>query len=169
MYTGKVFLIRHAHAVEVAPGLGDTGRWLTGKGRKTMREVGKRLESQGIGTIWTSPLVRAVQTAELLAGMLGLDDSVLAQAALGPGYNPPDVLRLLDEQGPKVGAVALVGHEPQLGQVAALLLQDPRFPGFRKCGVLGVSVRDGKARTELALRLRDGSRDGPEESARRPP
>src|SRR5262249_9528193 len=65
----KVLLIRHTHAVDGDEALDDEARWLTAKGRTLARAVGARLRDDEIvpDAIVTSPLVRAVQTAELVA------------------------------------------------------------------------------------------------------
>lgn len=151
----RLFLVRHAHAVDDAPGLGDAARWLTPKGRSVMREVAKRLRHEGRLTIWTSPLVRAVQTAELLVAELGGDD-VSVVPFLGPNYGAHEALRAIDEaRGPR--PLVVVGHEPQLGLLAGALLKQPSFPGFRKCGVLGLR-RGGPgdpAEVLMSVRLRE--------------
>src|SRR5437867_59338 len=112
----EILIIRHGEAVGEAPGLGDAGRFLTEKGRKVTRRVAqwlaKRSKRRPVA-IWTSPLVRSVQTAEILAEVAGLDGEVVACAELSPGRDPGDLLNLLTTQNPK-GPLALVGHEPSL-------------------------------------------------------
>ena len=135
-----ILIIRHGEAVDEAPGLGDAGRWLTGKGRKVTRKVGRWLAEKAerrAVEIWTSPLVRAVQTAEVVAAELGLVDGVAARAELSPAHDPRDVLRALESAKPE-GPVALVGHEPGLSMLATALLGDVGFPGFKKSAVLAV-------------------------------
>jgi phosphohistidine phosphatase len=134
-----VVLMRHAHAIESSPGVADADRWLTGKGRKVARKMAAWLAKPKRRplAIWTSPLVRAVQTAEVLAGACELADSVSVCTELSPGRDPGDLLRVLAaHQGP--APVALVGHEPSLSLVATSLLSDPSWTGFRKGGVLAV-------------------------------
>src|SRR5690349_8867443 len=95
----EIILIRHGEAVEAAPGLGDPGRWLTSKGRRTTRKVAKWLDkrkSRRPAQIWTSSLVRAVQSAEIVALEVGLDGEVLVQAELQPGADPSALLRLVN-------------------------------------------------------------------------
>jgi len=132
-------LVRHAHAIEAVPGLADTDRWLSGKGRRAARKVGAWLAKPKRRpiAIWTSPLVRAVQTAEILAGAFDLSESVSVCGELSPGRDPGDLLRVLAEH--KQGSpLALVGHEPSLSLVATSLLSDPSWTGFRKAGALAV-------------------------------
>jgi phosphohistidine phosphatase len=157
----EILLVRHGHAVDEAPGLDDTGRWLSGKGRKAARRVARWLAGKKRRrpvAVWTSPLVRAVQTAEILAYAADLTDGVSARAELMPGRAPADLLEQISRQsgGPVVlngpegpvgpvgeprlrGPLALVGHEPQLSQIARALLGDPSFPELKKAGVLALS------------------------------
>lgn len=134
----EIILIRHGEAVEAAPGLGDPGRWLTVKGRQTTRKVAKWLDkrkSRRPAEIWTSSLVRAVQTAEIVARAVGLKSEVIAHAELLPGAEPTALLRLVSSyQGP--GPLALVGHEPSLSLFARLLIGgEVPIPGLKKSGV----------------------------------
>lgn len=134
-----IVLMRHAHAVEGSAMRADADRWLSGKGRKVARKVSAWLAKpkRRPGAIWTSPLVRAVQTAEILAGACELTDTVSVAPELSPGHDPGELLRLLARhEGPS--PVALVGHEPSLSLIATSLLSDPSWSGFRKGGVLAV-------------------------------
>ncbi|MEI8254217.1 MAG: histidine phosphatase family protein [Deltaproteobacteria bacterium] len=138
----ELLIIRHGDAVEDAPGLGDVGRWLTGKGRKTTRHVGSWLAASDARRpveIWTSPLVRSVQTAEILAEAAGLTDEVCALAALSTHGDPDAVLRAVAQHRHTKGPLALVGHEPSLSYIATQLLGDVPWSGFKKSGVLAVS------------------------------
>ncbi|MEM9493488.1 MAG: phosphoglycerate mutase family protein, partial [Myxococcota bacterium] len=65
----KLYLIRHSNAVDAGDGISDGHRFLSAEGRTRCREVGRVLREAGVtlDAVVTSPLVRAVQTAELLA------------------------------------------------------------------------------------------------------
>ena len=133
-----IILIRHGEAVETAPGLGDAGRWLTVKGRRTTRKVGKWLDKRKARRpveIWTSSLVRAVQSAEIIAREVGMKSEVVVHAQLLPGADPNELLRLVtsyDGEGP----LALVGHEPGLSLFARLLIgSEVPVPGLKKSGI----------------------------------
>jgi phosphohistidine phosphatase len=134
----EIILIRHGEAVEAAPGLGDAGRWLTAKGRRTTRKVGKWLDKRKDRRpvqIWTSSLVRAVQSAEIIAREVGMKDEIIVQAELLPGADPNALLRLVSSyDGP--GPIALVGHEPGLSLFARHLIGgDVPVPTLKKSGV----------------------------------
>lgn len=137
----RVFLIRHARAVDEGPGLADEQRFLSAQGRRTAREVGAKLAAQGIefDAVLTSPLVRAVQTAELVAERVGYVGVIEALPKLGPGYP----VRLAAEELPARGAaVAVFGHAPGISDLGALLCSRPAFPGLRPamCAV----IEDGR-------------------------
>jgi phosphohistidine phosphatase len=135
----EILIMRHGDAVDDAPRLGDGGRWLTGKGRRLTRQVANWLclrEDTRPVEIWTSPLVRAVQTAEILAGAAELHDEVSVAPDLAIGGSLNDVMRSLARHGASLGGpIALVGHEPSLSELAVALLGSRRWPGFKKSGV----------------------------------
>jgi phosphohistidine phosphatase len=116
---GLIYLIRHGRAEDTHP-LGDEARGLTADGRRGFRdlmgEIGKKLRLVGIAT---SPLVRAVQTAEIVAEACGIDE-VLVRGALGSEQASGDaVIGLARALGP---GWALVGHNPSMGEALAQAL-----------------------------------------------
>lgn len=137
----RVLLCRHAHAVDEGPRLPDEGRWLTPKGRQVARAVGRKLREHGVvvDAVVTSPLVRAVQTAELVAEGLDFIGAVEALLPLAPGVPS----RVAAEEVASRGAVVLaVGHEPGISALGAWLCNRPAFPPFRK-GQISL-VEDGR-------------------------
>jgi phosphohistidine phosphatase len=136
----KVFLIRHSHAVDEHAELADADRYLSNKGREVARKVGARLRQDAVlfDALLTSPLVRAVQTAELIAREVDFPAPVVALPALAPGMS----IRAAAETLPSYGAsVACVGHEPGISALAARLIGAASAPGFRPCQV--VLIEDG--------------------------
>ncbi|GAB3021274.1 phosphoglycerate mutase [Nocardioides flavus (ex Wang et al. 2016)] len=69
----RVFVARHGEALYESELLSDSGGWLSPLGRQQSRELGERLASERIAAVWSSSMARAVQTAELAAGVLGVD------------------------------------------------------------------------------------------------
>jgi len=138
----KTLLIRHAHAVDSRDGGAgaDEDRWLTDKGRMVARKVGDRLRDEGYAAdaIVTSPLVRAVQTAELVARGLKYKGVVEVFADLAPDGSIGAAAQALEEKG---GLVVAVGHEPGISALASHLAGRP-VASFRKGEA--VLVRDGK-------------------------
>ena len=132
-----LYLVRHAIAEEQPsqPHLGDDGRVLTTAGReKFARQVIglHRLETI-FDRVLHSPKLRAVETAQLLAPLSPKTES-LPLLGLPPG---PELLDWLAAQPEP--SLALVGHQPWLGQLCAWLVtgqpaQESAFP-FKKGGV----------------------------------
>ena len=121
----RITLIRHAEAGDDAPS--DDTRALTVRGRADARRVGRALAKRGVrfSSIISSPLVRAVQTAEIVAAAVGYRGRILCTPLLVPEGDARAVLALLGSIG-DAGRVALVAHEPILSAVAAALTQEPR-------------------------------------------
>ena len=137
----KLLLVRHAIAEEaeafIAAGGTDAQRPLTEVGRKKMRKGANRLRSQleQIDLLLCSPLVRARETADIIARAYG-DLPIVERPELDYRYPPEAVLDWL-AQSSTTGVVAAVGHEPQLSLLTGLLLADVPRPlvAFRKGGV----------------------------------
>jgi phosphohistidine phosphatase len=142
----KVYLVRHAHAVPEAPQLPDEQRYLSAEGREVARSVGNKLRASGVRlhALFTSPLVRAVQTAELLAHGLGFAHEVETLFALAPGFAPRLVSERVEALVATLGqtaAVALIGHEPGITALGAHLIGSRAFPQFRPAQVTLVEDR----------------------------
>ncbi|MEO8635302.1 MAG: histidine phosphatase family protein [Gemmatimonadales bacterium] len=140
----RLLLIRHADAGDRDDTLwpDDTERPLSERGRKRQARVAKRLRRQDLvpDLLLSSPWLRAWQTSGLTADIVRCDPPV-ACAALATA----PVLTAIDTAiGPTTGdrLVALVGHEPWLGELASqLLVGDTRLQvDFAKSAVLGLHV-----------------------------
>lgn len=124
MALAELLLLRHGIAEERSPGRDDAERALTPRGERRTRRVIERLVALDLGCdqLLSSPLRRARQTAEL-AVAAGLAPALRLAPALAPSGDP---LPLLTPQALAVGArLALVGHEPDLGDLAARLIGAP--------------------------------------------
>lgn len=141
----EIYLVRHAEALERQEGLADEVRHLTQKGRKHAAKQGRRLKKIKVRPelIISSPMVRAVQTAELLAAEIGRKAIVAAHADLQLTADPETVIAMIRETG-RLQAVMLVGHEPQLSRVAALLLGYEQVAPLQKGSCLALSWKPEK-------------------------
>jgi len=136
----NLYVVRHAIAVERgSPGYeDDSQRPLTDSGRKKMKKMVKGLRQSGIelDTILSSPYVRARDTARILAKEFKMEDQLRYSDNLIP---PVHFEALIDEMGEKydVENLALVGHEPMLGQFISWLTtgSTEMMINFKKGGV----------------------------------
>ena len=137
-----LYLVRHGKA---AAGPSDAERPLTADGADEMRRVARRLAKLGVAFDATlaSPLVRARQTAEVLAEA-GLAGVVEECAALAPGGSLADALdRIAHHRARGAERVALVGHEPTLSEWAAQLAGGPACAvELKKGGIVGLELPD---------------------------
>jgi phosphohistidine phosphatase len=139
----RVTLIRHAEAGDDAPR--DESRALTSRGRADARRLGRALARRGVrfSSIVTSPLVRAVQTAEIVAAATEYRGRMPATDLLQPEASAADVVAFLATLGHE-RSVALVAHEPILSAVAAALTGKGRYPALRKAEALRIRLSDGQ-------------------------
>src|SRR5262249_7391400 len=110
-----------------------------------LRELGAAVDE-----IFTSPLERAKQTADIIAA--GLDDTppVKVLDALAPGHTARDVMTQLAKAARR-RRIALVGHEPDLGKLAAHLIGASHAMPFKKGGVARVDVDSLRSRRRGTL------------------
>jgi phosphohistidine phosphatase len=148
----KLYVMRHGSAEDRADSGMDSDRALTSSGRERVRSVAKLLLELDEAPlhIVTSPLVRAVQTAEVVAVVTKLSDrdgtvEVRRELAAGNGGGAALVASLASTSGRRV---MLVGHEPDLSELASNLLAKSAARGaskqapssFDKAMVLGIYV-----------------------------
>ena len=125
----ELLLLRHGIAEPRSPDLDDAQRTLTQEGRERSLGQFQRLAELELGCdlVLSSPLVRARQTAELVVAA-GLAPELELAAPLAPLADPLPLLeRWLGPVSPRSGwrRLALVGHEPDLSTLAALLIGVP--------------------------------------------
>jgi len=121
----ELYLLRHGLAVERGErGFeDDAARPLTTKGRRQVRKSAAAINQLAgrFHLILSSPHVRARQTAEIVAQELKLKKRLKFSNALAPGGAPRNLCRQLGREKPAPGKVLLVGHEPDLSRLVAVL------------------------------------------------
>jgi phosphohistidine phosphatase len=138
-----LYLIRHADAVPLGEGgdSTDANRPLTPTGENQAKNLASTLQSKAIplGVLLTSPLVRARQTAEGVAHAWSTSAPEIRDCEdLAPGGKRRRLSRLL--KGLNVDHVGLVGHEPDLGLLAAWLIGSKKAQVcLAKAGVARIS------------------------------
>ena len=137
----KLYLVRHAEAIERSATTPDASRCLTTTGRLSFRKIARRARKAGAAPdiIYTSPLLRSVQTAEILAERLKHKGEVVVSGELSPGFDLPALRALLASAGNPAEAV-FVGHEPDLGGIAAALMSVPGGFPLRKGAVVALET-----------------------------
>lgn len=130
----ELYLMRHGIAAD-SDGEGvveDAKRPLTPEGKLKLRAIAKGLESIGVELEWivTSPLKRAVETGEIVAGSIAASAPRDLCEALAPGTeSAQEVIAFLSRQRDRT-RVLLVGHEPDLSGLAAQLAGAGRSARF---------------------------------------
>lgn len=140
----QLYLIRHGIAAERGSYTKDDDRPLTEQGQQRTARVAQQLKALDLkfDLILTSPLIRAQQTAEILLEA-GLSQQLETFADLAPGG---DIHNLLTWRSTwpqaATGHLALVGHEPDLGHWAELLIWGQRVGNLvvKKAGVIGLTL-----------------------------
>jgi phosphohistidine phosphatase len=122
----KLLLLRHGIAVEFGtPGYErDSERPLTPEGRRKTRAVARALAALGVSpdVILASPLVRAHQTAEIVAGAMKLNKRLHICEQLASGGDAKRLIAEINRHHASAELVMLVGHEPDLSSLTSLLL-----------------------------------------------
>jgi phosphohistidine phosphatase len=141
----ELFLVRHAIAAERGPEYPDDRlRPLTDQGARRFKEAVKGLRALGVGldVIFTSPLTRARETAAILGAGIGRRVPIETIVALAPGGKPAQVIDAVSKRPKAQRRLALVGHEPDLGELAARLLGARGAVEFKKGAVCAIDVDD---------------------------
>lgn len=147
MAAPEILLLRHGIAEERSPTREDASRPLTEAGRERTRAVLQRALALGLTAdrLCTSPLVRARQTAEI-ARAVGLAAELELGGELAPGGDPFPLIRRWLAGGGAPGRLLLVGHEPDLGLLAARLIgAAPGSLPLRKAGLALLALPEGAA------------------------
>jgi phosphohistidine phosphatase len=134
-----IYIFRHGEA-EPRGKRGDAARRLTGGGKAEVRRVAQGLARLGaeIDVILTSPLVRAEETAAIAGDVLKPPGGVRRCDALAPGGTNAALFKELS--GLRKSCVMLVGHQPDLGELASVLVWGSPGVGIalKKAGVVRV-------------------------------
>lgn len=122
----NLYIIRHGQAGHFGdPQWPDDGkRPLTEEGKERFARVVEKLVERGFApeVIATSPLLRCLQTAEILADGLPNRPEVVELDALRPGSDLPALLDWTAQQPPEHRQVSWVGHAPDVGRMVAALI-----------------------------------------------
>jgi phosphohistidine phosphatase len=134
MATLELYLIRHGIAAERGEEYpDDSKRPLTSAGISRLSKEARALDTLGVAfdLILTSPLVRARQTADVFAESMKSKPPIATTDSLAPAGAPANVIQELGKHMRKA-RIALVGHEPNMGELAARLIGARKALEFKK-------------------------------------
>jgi phosphohistidine phosphatase len=137
----KLVIVRHAAAVEMSSGIPEATRYLTTEGRVFFRKTARTMLKNGVepGLILTSPLLRAVQTADILTESLVFSGPFVVRNELRPGFDMEALEKLLDDYR-SVDEMVLVGHEPDLSTIVSFLISRPGGFNFKKGAAVKLKI-----------------------------
>lgn len=142
-----LYIIRHAWAAD-PNGSDDRRRPLTAEGRKRFAEMVRKLAGRGFSPeqIATSPLLRCVETAQIIAEELGDSEMVVSLDALAPESSLGEVVTWTNRECSHCQQVAWVGHAPDVGMMTGALISDSRAAIHFPKGAIAAIEFDGPVR-----------------------
>lgn len=161
----RLYFVRHGIAEDLATS--DFARELTKRGRRrvaTSANVMKRLGMEP-SQIFSSPRLRARQTAEIIAEALG--SSVTLSEAVNFGFDRPDVRRLIKDLSAD-DEVMFVGHNPDMSLLVSEMTgvdASMKKGGLARVDVIGRAVDEGELVWLIAPKVFDALQDGPKAAA----
>jgi len=142
--TTHLYIVRHAWAEDQGPGIDDHARQLTKKGRKRFAVMMEKLRKAGmeVDVVATSPLIRARQTAEILADACAERPAIEVVDALAPASDWQALVEWTADQD--AARVAWVGHMPCVARLVALTIGDGSASiRMQKAAVASIRLDDG--------------------------
>jgi phosphohistidine phosphatase len=142
----RLYIVRHAIAdPHGTPGMPDDDRPLTEEGIKKMRRAAVALRSLEFvpELILSSPLPRALQTADILIDTFGQKRTRLEiLKALAPSGSRKEVYQAITSYEKKLESLMLVGHQPSLGEIAGEIVWGSQqyFLDLKKGGVCAIEL-----------------------------
>lgn len=121
----NLFILRHGIAVEPGtPGYQDSERPLIPKGRRQLNKIADAMRAMKLSfdVILSSPLVRARQTAEIVAADLKAKKRLAFADELKPGGDVKKLVQKINTLKPRPENIILVGHEPSLSWLISLFI-----------------------------------------------
>lgn len=150
----QLYLLRHGVAEKDRPGLSDADRALTQDGRRKLRQVLQAAEKAQVqpSLILTSPLKRAVETAEMAQEVLGYKNEILRSKTLQPGSSVEQVWEEIRVHRDEP-ALMLVGHNPLFAELSGYLLGSSKMQlDFKKGALLRIDFEQFRAQPKGILR-----------------
>lgn len=137
----KLYIVRHAAAIERSAEIPEERRYVTPEGRDLMRKTARTMLKKGVEPclFLSSPLVRAIQTADILAEAISSDAPVVVTDELAPGCDVDSLRRLVDTFH-QAKELVIVGHEPDMSGIVSSLLSLQGGFNFKKGSAFKVTI-----------------------------
>jgi phosphohistidine phosphatase len=136
----NIYLIRHGDAEKSSIGKRDYDRELTASGRIKLKSAVLSWKNliKGFDSIVVSPLVRAVQTANIIAELYGITDKILIDKKLSAGSRTESIIEIANSLNCE--QIAFVGHQPDLSEILSDLISPKgAYIDFKKGAIAKVS------------------------------
>jgi len=149
----NLFFLRHGVAVERGEFdyARDADRPLTPKGKKQLHAIAAAMRTMELDfdRVWSSPLVRARQTAELITANLKLNGRLEFVDELKPHGDAQKLIQKINQLKPALDKLLFVGHEPDFSELISWLVTGHTGAGFalKKGGLAKLEIeklRPGK-------------------------
>ena len=149
----KLVVVRHAAAIDRSSDISEETRYLTPEGRVFFRKTARTMLKNGIepSLILTSPLLRAVQTADILAETLSYSGPFVVRDELRPGLHTQAFAKLIEDYR-SVDELVLVGHEPDLSTLVSYLLSQPGGFNFKKGAAVKLKIDPSNLQSASAFK-----------------
>lgn len=151
----NIYLIRHGIAEKISPGKKDRERQLTAEGVAKLAETAGHWKKHiySFDSLFSSPYLRAVQSAEIIAKATGYKEQIIQDTTLSPGSRTEDLIELANSSEKE--NVAFVGHQPDMSEHVHVLTEDMEEAGFKEGTMAKISfggpAAAGKGRLEFIL------------------
>jgi len=155
-----IYLIRHSEAVELNNEIvDDSFRYLSFNGRQKTIEVANRLKKMKVrfDCILTSPVIRAVQTAELLTASIKHKGELMTAIELMGGNSFTRFMQLINRNS-RFESIACIGHAPDVNNYALGLVGQEAYRdlkiNFKNTSVckINYNIKDGNGKLEWFLK-----------------
>jgi len=136
----NIYLIRHGDAEKISIGKKDFDRELTSTGRIKLKSAVLNWKNliKRIDFIVTSPLARAVQTANIIAELYGAGDKILIDKKLSCGSRTESIIEIANSLDGE--EIAFVGHQPDLSEILSdLISPKSAYTDFKKGAIAKIS------------------------------
>ncbi len=123
----RLLILRHGIAEETSPTGKDSGRRLTKEGKEKISAIAKALRRFDLAptAIVSSPLVRAIETANRVRDELGIESPIEVFEEFSPEGTPPEMVAAL-RRAACGEDLCMVGHLPSAANLVAALIGAPR-------------------------------------------